>query len=316
MADLPRIGIALSSGGARGVYAHTGFLLALEQLGIPIVAASGCSAGAVAGGIAASGANLYAWSEALARLDPKRFWRPDPFPALFWKIVAQKGRGYIGLSGTESAVDFCRSQLAVQTFEECRYPFYILAVCLGRGGIVLFSKGELAPRMVASAAIPVLYRPVQIEDDWYCDGAPIELAPMDAICCKHNLDTLILHHVASRNEGRENLMRRLQRRWAMLEILDRVHYYQRPWYLSDEPLTFNRCPCGCGAVVIVIEPKLPELPWPMTRGGPQVQAAAREQTEKLLKPYLEPLLSDPRNRLPAPKEAVKRFSGTTHETCE
>ena len=59
--NCPRVGVVLSSGGVRGVYAHTGFLLALEQLGIPIAAAAGCSAGAVVGGVAASGTDLRAW---------------------------------------------------------------------------------------------------------------------------------------------------------------------------------------------------------------------------------------------------------------
>ena len=47
----PRIGIVLSSGGVRGIYAHTGFLLALEKLQIELQAVTGCSAGAVVGGI-------------------------------------------------------------------------------------------------------------------------------------------------------------------------------------------------------------------------------------------------------------------------
>ncbi len=54
----PRIGVVLSSGGVRGVYAHTGFLLALERLCTPIAASAGCSAGAVVGGVAASGGDL------------------------------------------------------------------------------------------------------------------------------------------------------------------------------------------------------------------------------------------------------------------
>lgn len=33
-----RVGVVLSSGGGRGVYAHTGFLLALEKLGIDVSA--------------------------------------------------------------------------------------------------------------------------------------------------------------------------------------------------------------------------------------------------------------------------------------
>ena len=37
----PRIGVVLSSGGVRGVYAHTGFLQALQDLRIPITASAG-----------------------------------------------------------------------------------------------------------------------------------------------------------------------------------------------------------------------------------------------------------------------------------
>ena len=32
----PRIGVVLSSGGVRGVYAHTGFMQAIQALGIPV----------------------------------------------------------------------------------------------------------------------------------------------------------------------------------------------------------------------------------------------------------------------------------------
>ena len=88
--DHPRIGVVLSSGGVRGVYAHTGFLLALERFGVPIAAAAGCSAGAVVGGIAASGGDLHAWSEALARVDRRRFWTPDPWPVLLWRFLVRR----------------------------------------------------------------------------------------------------------------------------------------------------------------------------------------------------------------------------------
>jgi hypothetical protein len=42
--------VVLSSGGVRGVYAHTGFLLALEDLGIPIAAAVVAAPGGGGGG--------------------------------------------------------------------------------------------------------------------------------------------------------------------------------------------------------------------------------------------------------------------------
>ena len=311
----PRIGVVLSSGGVRGVYAHTGFLMALQDLDISISACAGCSAGAVVGGVAASGADLRAWSDALAHIDPGRFWTPDPWPRLAWELAVRRGRGYCGLSGTEAAVEFCRSRLAVSRFEECRYPFHALAVSLGRGCKVMFSSGELAPRMVASAAIPLFYRPVEIDGDWYCDGALVDLAPMDAICCKHRLDALIIHHVALSYRGAEELARLRDRPWAFVDILGRLLFWRRPWYLSDHPLTFHRCPCRCGAAVIVIEPKLPELAWPVTEGGPGVQAQARTQTKELLRPYLAALQSDPRRQLPG-SSASGADGAARSGTCE
>jgi len=308
-----RIGVVLSSGGVRGVYAHTGFLLALARLGIPNAASAGCSAGAVVGGIAASGADLNAWSDALAHIDRRRFWTPDPWPVLLWRLVARKGRGYTGLSGTEAAMDFCRRQLAVQSFEECRYPFHALAVSLRQGRKAMFSQGELAPRMVASAALPILYRPVEIDGDWYCDGALVDLAPMDAICCRHGLDALLIHHVAVRHADVADIV---QREWSMLGILERLLFRHRPWYLSEERLTFHRCPCRCGAAVVVIEPRLPELSWPVTAGGSEVQAAAETQAIELLRPHLELLLSDPRNGLPGVHAAGMGTSNSEGATCK
>lgn len=298
MNDGTRIGVVLSSGGIRGVYAHTGFLLALEQLGLPISALVGCSAGAVVGGIAASGADLHAWSRALARVKRAEFWTPDPPWRFFWRIAARRGRGYTGFSGTEAAGSFCRRHLAAERIEDCRYPFHTLAVNLGSGAKTMFSSGEMLPRILASAAMPVLYRPVNIEGELYCDGALLDLAPMDAICCRHRLDVLIVHHVAARHAGTPELLHRLQEPWSLLTILERLLYRQRPWYLSQAPLGFHRCPCGCGAAVVVLEPRLPELRWPLTEGGPQIETAANTQALALLRPYLEALSSNPRTRLP------------------
>lgn len=52
--DTPRIGVALSAGGIRGVYAHTGFMQAMQSLKIPVFASAGCSACALVGGFIGS----------------------------------------------------------------------------------------------------------------------------------------------------------------------------------------------------------------------------------------------------------------------
>lgn len=315
MTHTVRIGVVLSSGGGRGIYAHTGFLLALERMGIDIRASAGCSAGAVVGGIAASGADLQRWTHTITQVARREFWTPDSLPCFLWKMTLRRGRGYTGLSSADAAIAFCRRNLAVATFGECRYPFYAVAVDLGRGRKVVFSSGELAPRMMASAAMPILYRPVEIDGNHYCDGALIELAPMDTICCKHRLDAVIIHHVSQRLDKPGSLDRALRRRWAMAEIMNRLLYHQRPWYLSEERLTLRRCPCECGAIVVVIEPDLPELRWPLTEGGPRVLEAAMAQTLELLQPHLDALRTDPRTRLPVPPATTNRHAGPDAPVC-
>ena len=84
----------------------------------------------------------------------------------------------------------------MNTFDECLYPFYVLAINLATGRKAVFSEGELALRMTASAAMPILYDPVRIDDEYYRDGALIDFAPTDAICCRHRLDLVIVNHVS------------------------------------------------------------------------------------------------------------------------
>jgi len=292
MAKPMKVGVVLSSGGGRGVFAHTGFLLALEQLGIEVAAVAGCSAGALVGGVYASGTDIQDWTETIANVHTREYWAPDAWPRFFWQMIVRKGRGYSGFSDNRSAIEFIRNNLTAQTFETCRVPFYSLATNLTQGTKTLFSAGELAPRIMASAAMPVLYRPVEINGELYSDGATIELASTEAICCQHQLDALIVHHVSAHREGPEGLAYALRQPWSLVEILYLLLYRKRPWYLSDQALAFHRCRCGCSAPVIVVEPDLPELAWPLSEGGGKVQSAAQQQTIALLKPYIDALKGD------------------------
>ncbi len=277
-----KVGVVLSSGGGRGVFAHTGFLLALEQLDVEIGAIAGCSAGSLVGGVYASGTDIHDWAETISRVRTKEYWTPDSWLRFFWQMIVHKGRGYTGLSDNKTAIEFIRKNLVAQTFEGCRIPFYSLATNLTQGSKTLFSTGDLAPRIMASAAMPVLYRPVEVEGEFFCDGATIELSSTEAICCRHNLDALIVHHVAGNREGPEGLQRALQQPWSLAEILNLLLYRKRPWYLSHQPLALHHCRCGCGVPVVVVEPNLPDLTWPLSEGGVKVQITAKQQAEKLL----------------------------------
>lgn len=305
MTKQPRIGFVLSSGGVRGIFAHTGFLQAIAELGIPVVAGAGCSAGAIVGGIAASGADLDEWAQSLTNATSRDFWTPDSLWRLLWNMIVKRGRGYTGLSGTGAAQAFCRDNLAVQKFEDCLYPFFTVAISLARSEKEIFSSGELAPRMVASAAMPVLYRPVPIAGDLYCDGALIDLAPMDAVCCKQSLDVVLVHHVSRHTEsGIPALQQALVKPWTIGTLLDRILYHHRPWYLGDQAISFQRCRCGCSAVIVVLEPKLITMEWPLTKDGPAMLESAKTQAFALLGPYLHRIMANPRVDLPGSTSSV------------
>lgn len=303
-----RIGVVLSSGGTRGVFAHTGFLLGLRDMGITYGAVAGCSAGAVVGGIIASGADLDRWARAINGVETGVFWNPDPMWRVLWRMTVGRGRGYLGLSSPGSAITFCQAHAAQRRIEDCPLTFRALALSLTSNRKVVFDRGPLAPCIVASAAMPVLYRPVEIDGDWYCDGAVVEFGPVDAICCAQNLDVLVLHHVARHRAGADVWREIRGAPWALGHMLDWIVYRQRPWYLGDEPLGFHQCPGGCGTAIVVVEPVLPELPWPMTRGGQAVQDSARRQAVSLLAPYRDALAAGRRDGLPgcAPADRTLR----------
>tara|TARA_R110001592_G_scaffold148073_2_gene372710 strand:+ start:7460 stop:8083 length:624 start_codon:yes stop_codon:yes gene_type:complete len=185
--------------GGRGVYGHTGFMAALEKLDIPISSCAGSSAGAIVGGVMASGTNIQDWIKTITQVNTKQFWTPQSMLQLLYRFGLLQGRGVTGLSSTAAAIRFLTGQLAVQTFEDCIYPLSTVVVNLGECEKTVFDKGLLAPRIMASAAMPGLYEPVEIEGQYYTDGAVIDLAPADAICCRYQLDMLLVHHLAQRD---------------------------------------------------------------------------------------------------------------------
>jgi predicted acylesterase/phospholipase RssA len=138
-----RIGVVLSSGGGLGVFAHTGFLQALEQLKIEVSAIAGCSAGALVGGIYASGTQLQKWADSLSKINPGDYWTPDPWWRFVWRVLIRKGKGYTGISDNKKAINFIRHHLSVQTFEECKTPFYCIAFNLSHSGKTLSCKRRI-----------------------------------------------------------------------------------------------------------------------------------------------------------------------------
>jgi predicted acylesterase/phospholipase RssA len=266
---------------------------ALDELEIPVSASCGSSAGAVVGGVLASGTDVRDWADAITHVRTEQYWTPRSFFKLLFSFGFHKGQGISGLSDTAAAVRFLSENLLVETFQECVYPFSSVAMNLGTGESVIFRDGPLALAMMASAAIPGFYDPVEIGGQYFTDGAIIDLAPAEAICCRYELDVLLVHHTAQHNYSSNALEQAFDEHWTMVKILQRLVFRQRPWYATGQPRSIHRCPCGCKAIVVVVEPHLPELAWPLTGGAVDILDAAHSHAISQLQSILEALRTEP-----------------------
>ncbi|MDO9340667.1 MAG: patatin-like phospholipase family protein [Bacteroidales bacterium] len=161
-----KIGLVLSGGGARG-FAHLGLIQALNDAGIYPDVISGTSAGALAGVLYADGHTPKEIRKIMnfgSRLD---FLRP-----------ALPREGLLQIGGVIKILKNC---LRAKTFEELKIPLYVTATDLNNGKAVYFSTGDLLDPVIASASIPVLFRPVMINNICYVDGGVLDNLPVKPI---------------------------------------------------------------------------------------------------------------------------------------
>src|SRR6266545_1887842 len=154
---VPRIGLALGGGFARGI-AHVGVLRVLERNGIPIDCIAGVSAGSIVASAYASGVP----PDEIARVGC----------AMRFGDVARWSIGRMGLVVSERMNRFLRSLLKCYRFEEMRIPLGVLATDLATGASVIFrDSGDVCLPVRASCSYPGLFQPVSYQGKLLVDGA-------------------------------------------------------------------------------------------------------------------------------------------------
>lgn len=297
---MQRVGVALSTGDLRGVFAHTGFLLALEELGIPYQAMAGSSAGAIVAAIVGSGKPVREFAEWLNGLKVEDYWQKDSPWTILYHVIVKAGRGYTGLVSTDRLEKTIAGLLNAKTFEACPMPVYLVATNITKGSKEVFHAGELAPRAVASAAIPALMKAKRIGESYYVDGGIYELTPSSAVCCREKLDVLIMNHIPSSFDRVKGDNRFLQEPWSLIHLVGRVldAIYERE--IVKEGREIAACPCGCPARIITLAPRLDSMDRLEPEEGGRLLRQGHEETLRLLPPLLTRLGSSPGQ--PAPKE--------------
>lgn len=164
-----RLGLALGSGGSRGI-AHVGFLKALEEEGIKPHFIAGCSMGAVVGGVYASGVSAESMYEIVKKLRKRDVISLNP-AALTQMSLLRSGK----------IRDLIGRHLATKNIEDFPVKFSCVATDLLSGGEYVFSSGDAALAIQASSAIPAVFRPVKHDDKLLVDGGCVCRVPIKIV---------------------------------------------------------------------------------------------------------------------------------------
>ena len=300
---MQRVGVVLSTGDLRGVFAHTGFLLALEEMGIAYQAMAGSSAGAIVAAIVASGKPVKEFAEWLKNLKRTDYWEPDSFWTILYHLLIRQGRGYTGVVSTDRLESLICGLLKVRTFEACPVPLYIVATNITKGTKEVFHSGEIAPRAVASAAIPVLFKAKQIGEFYYLDGGVYEITPRSAICCREKLDVLIVNQIKPSFDPARGDNQFLVEPWSLVQLIGRIlnAIYEKEIIKGKSGIA--SCPCGCGAKIVTLAPRIDSLDRLKPEEGARLLRQGYEETLRLLPPLLERLTEQPQQPIPGQKHS-------------
>lgn len=194
----PKIGLVLSGGGAKGL-AHIGVLKVLEEEGVEISFIGGTSMGAMIGGLYASGYSAAQIDSIFKATDydaliqdyiprsSKNFYekRNDELYALtlpFKKMKIGIPRALSkGLYNFNLLNKLTHNVRHIHDFNKLPIPFLCIATDIETGQQVLLNKGDLPQAMIASAAFPSLYMPVEIDGKLLVDGGVTNNYPIQEV---------------------------------------------------------------------------------------------------------------------------------------
>ena len=162
---MPTVALVLGSGGARG-NAHIGVIQILEEQGFDIISVSGCSMGAVVGGMYAAG-KLPAFTEWVSGLS-----RFDVFRLVDMSLLS------MGAIRGEKAYAILEDFVGDQLIEDLPIPYTAVATDLVKQQEVWFQSGHIMDAIRASVAVPGMIMPVTKKGRFLVDGGLLNPVPI------------------------------------------------------------------------------------------------------------------------------------------
>ena len=180
-ADHPRIGLALSGGGARGL-GHIPVLEAFDRAGVRPARIAGTSMGALAAALYASGMS----GRDLRDFALQTFGNPTRVMSRLWATRRQRGRVFQMGWGRPTQFDahglleaFLPADLPPR-IEDLPIPLSIVAVDFNAAEERVMTEGPLVQALAASIAVPGLVKPVAFDGAVFIDGGAANPLPHDA----------------------------------------------------------------------------------------------------------------------------------------
>lgn len=162
-APKPKLGIALGSGGAKGL-AHIGAIKAFEENGIEFDYVAGTSIGSIVGAFYAEG---YTADEMLHLLETVNY--KEISNLLMMKM------------DTVRLEDVINRYIGDLSFDELKKPFTAVATELSTGKEVDINSGSIAKALCASSSYPPFFKAVYHEGKYLIDGAFSNAVPADLV---------------------------------------------------------------------------------------------------------------------------------------
>ncbi len=166
----PRLGIALSGGGARGLV-HIGVLKALENAGIPIDYLSGTSMGGVIAAGYAAGMSPEDLEQVAREMGKTRNLIRLADPVL-------PSRGVFRGNNLEAFFD---KHMQGKTFADLKIPLTLVAVDLNSSQEIHLCQGLVAEALRATVSVPGLLNPVETDGQRLVDGGLLNNIPVDVV---------------------------------------------------------------------------------------------------------------------------------------
>ncbi len=167
---MKKIGVALGSGGAKGL-AHIYFLKVFDEMGIRPSMISGTSMGALIGALYASGLSAGDIETLYSKMS-----RTEMTKLIDFSLTRKHGlvKGHKLMSWFEN-ISSCK------TFDDLKIPLKVVATDFWSRKAVVIEEGSLSDAVRASISIPGIFEPKQIGNTVLVDGGLSNPVPYDLL---------------------------------------------------------------------------------------------------------------------------------------